>query len=77
MGFCCLQFPLFGLLVKDDFGFSVPVAWVIMGDTESEDAICAWLQPLIDRMSQAAGDPDWTPGAAMADCSAAEAGAIK
>ncbi|KAK9903370.1 hypothetical protein WJX75_003957 [Coccomyxa subellipsoidea] len=68
------KMPLITLLVVDDHGNGVPIAWGIISQERTE-AIAAFLEAVRQRVRQE--QPDWDPSCILVDACAAEIAAIQ
>ena len=71
---CHLQYPLYTVMVFDDWEQGIPVAFAIQGQSREED-IVVWLMKLRDRCLKA--QPSWKPSAVITDNDNAEINAIR
>lgn len=69
------QYPLFTILVVDDHQRGRPVAWAVLGGTETIENISLFLREFLKRAQQLR--PGWLPEAIMVDNSDAEIGAVR
>ena len=69
-----LQFPLYTLMVFDDWLNGVPVAYIITSSSKQPD-LEPWMRALANKMS--AVQEDWMPNAFITDCAQAEIGALQ
>lgn len=68
-----VQFPLYTLMVFDEWHQGIPVAWVLTSRCAEPD-LTPWMGSLNNRMKQEC--PDWRPSAFIVDCAQGEINAI-
>ena len=64
-----LQFPLYTLMVFDDWLNGVPVAYIVTSSSKQPD-LEPWMRALAKKL--ASRQPDWAPNAFITDCAQAE-----
>ena len=69
----CLQYPLYTVMVFDEWENGIPVAFIIVGKSKEKDVL-PWLDKLNARCR--ASQPDWHPGSVIVDNAQAELNAI-
>jgi hypothetical protein len=69
-----LQYPLYTVMVFDEWHNGIPVAFIITSKCAEEDILC-WLSALRDRVVQ--HRPEWHPNAVVVDCAKAELNCIE
>lgn len=69
-----MQYPLYTVMVFDEWEQGIPVAFTIQGKSRQED-ITKWLTKLRDRCLKVR--PDWRPNAVVTDNDNAELNAIR
>lgn len=67
-GVCFFQFPLYTLMVFDEWFNRIPVAYCITSKCRQSD-LSPWMMALNDRLCQF--QPDWRPNAFISDCAQA------
>jgi len=73
LSYFCLQYPLYTVMVFDEWENGIPIAFVIVGKSKEKD-ILPWLKKLNARCC--AVQPDWRPGSVIVDNAQAELNAI-
>ena len=69
-----LQFPLYTLMVFDDWFNGVPVAYIITSSSKQPD-LKPWMKALAAKL--ASMQPGWAPNAFITDCAQAEIGGLQ
>lgn len=71
---CLLQFPLYTLMVFDDWFNGVPVAYIITSSSKQPD-LEPWMNALGTKLASV--QPGWAPNAFITDCAQAEIGGLQ
>jgi hypothetical protein len=68
-----MQYPVYTVMVFDEWQNGIPVAFIITSRCQEED-IVAWLTKLRNRVLLVS--PNWLPNAVIVDCAQAELNCI-
>lgn len=69
-----MQYPLYTVMVFDEWESGIPIAYIIVGRSREAD-ILPWLTALREKCI--AAQPDWCPNAIVVDNAQAELNAIE
>lgn len=68
------QFPLYTMMVFDEWRQGIPVAWILTSRCAETD-LTPWMRAVNARMRSA--NPGWEPSAFIVDCAQGEINALK